>query len=311
MGASCSSEFRVAVVTDVSGLRSLADAGAWQGVGSAAAQVRCLQPELITPSRPSDYRRSLQTAVDRHDSLVIGGSFLLSDAIVDAARSNPATRFALLDPLVAPPHLPNLVVLYFRRGQSAFMAGALGAMVTRTGVIAGVYGPNGSLDQENRQAFERGAHFVQADVQVLGAYQPSSAGAPYANPDWGNAQAREFIHGNADVIFGAGGSTGEGAAQAAAQTQRYCIGGDFDGQTYLPAASCLLASTESFVDNGVELLVRDVAAGGSTGGELSVGLAEHAVGLTLSTSAVITPTVRQTLAGIEAELASGQLTSSP
>lgn len=307
----CSTYFRVALVTDVAGLRSRADAGAWKGVGQAAAKLPCIQPELLTPSLPSDYRASLQDAVNRQDDLVIGGSFLLTDDILDAARANPGTRFALVDPLVALPRLPNLDVVIFREDQAAFLAGALGATVSRTGVIAGVYGPGGSLDVENRQAFERGAQYVRPGIQVLGEYQPVTAGSPYANPGWGNTQARAFVDSNADVIFGAGGSTGEGAALAAAQTGRWCIGGDFDSQTYPPASPCLVASTTIFYDTGVELEVRHVVAGGSPGGELSVGLAQRAVGLSLSTSTGVTPSVRQRLAAIEDALASGQLTTNP
>ena len=310
MGTSCSSQFRVALVTDVAGLRSRADAGAWGGVGQAAEKIPCLQTELLTPSRPSGYRRSLEDAVDRHADLIIGGSFLLSDDLVDAARNHPGTRFALVDPLVAPPRLPNVDSVVFRRDQAAFLAGALGAIVSRTGVIAGVYGPAGSLDQENRQAFERGARYVRPGIAVLGEYQPATEGSPYANPGWGSAQARAFIDRNADVIFGAGGSTGQGAALAAAQAGRWCIGADFDGQTYPPAMPCLLASTQTYIDAGVELEVRGAFAGAPSGGELSVGLAQHAVGLSLSASDAISSSIRQRLAAIEEGLATGRLTTS-
>ena len=310
MGATCSTQVRVALVTDVAGLRSRADAGAWQGLTEAAGQIPCLQPELITPAHPSDYRQALQNATNRHDALVLGGSFLLGDAIVDAARANPATRFGLVDPLVAPPMLPNLDVVVFRRDQAAFLAGALAALSTSTDVVAGVYGPGGSLDVENRQAFEGGARYVRPAIAVLGAYQPPTEGSPYADPAWGSAQARAFVDKNADVIFGAGGSTGEGAAQAAAQTGRWCVGADFDGHTYPPAAPCLLASTATSFDRGVMLEVLRFVAGGSSG-ELRIGLAEGAVGLTLASRSEITPDVRQRLAMIQDALVSGQLTTSP
>jgi basic membrane protein A len=300
----------VALVTDVAGLRSRADAGAWKGVTEAAAEIPCLKPELITPGRPSEYRRRLQDAVDDRHNLVIGASFLLTDATVETARANPGTRFALIDPLLPAPPLPNLDVVVFRRDQAAFLAGTLAALVTRTGVIAGVYGPGGSLDVENRQAFERGARNVRPAIQVLGAYQPASEGTPYGNPAWGNALARAFVDRSADVIFGAGGSTGEGAAQTAAQTGRWCLGVDFDAETYPPAAPCLLASTATFFDRGVELEVLRVAGGGASG-ELSVGLTERAVGLNLSGSTELTPAVRQRLAMIQDALVSGRLTTSP
>ena len=93
--------------------------------------------------------------------VVIAGSFLLTDAVVEIARANPATHFVLVDPLVSPPDVPNLAVLTFRSDQAAFLAGALAGILTGNGVVAGIYGPAGAIDQANRLGFERGARFVQ------------------------------------------------------------------------------------------------------------------------------------------------------
>src|SRR5207247_10621665 len=90
--------------------------------------------------------------------------------------------------------------------------------------VAGVYGPTGATDQSHRLGVEHGASYARPSVRVLCAYQPSSEGAPYANPEWGAEQARAFIAQGADVIFGAGGTTGQGALVAAAQAGRSGIG---------------------------------------------------------------------------------------
>lgn len=268
--------FRVGLVADVAGLDSIADAAAWRGVRDGLRGLRCTQANVSVPGRPSDYRRVLQD--DAGDDLVIAASFLLTDAVVDIARANPGMRFVLVDPIVAPVAQPNLAVLVFRDDQSAFLAGALAAMVTRTRVIAGVYGPSGVSDQRNRSGFEHGARSARPGIRVLGAYQPAGDELPYANPGWGAAQARAFVRQDADVVFGAGGSTGTGALRGAAQAGSACIGaGDFPQD---PAVSdCLLASTVKHVDRGVALTVADAATGHWAGGIRTVGLAEGAVEL--------------------------------
>ena len=273
---SCAAEFRVAFITDVAGLRSTADADGWRGAGEAVRDKPCAHARLVVPARPSDYRRALQASADAHEELVIAASFLLTDDVLDAARANPQTRFVLVDPLVATPGLPNLAVLSFREDQAAYLAGALAGMVTQSGVIAGIYGPDGATDHAHRLGFEHGARYARPGVRVLGAYQPASEGAPYANPVWGGTQARMFIAQGADVIFGAGGTTGQGALMAAAQAGKSCIG---TGANDTIAPGCLLTSTVKFIDRGVRTTVTEASAGRWSGGRHALGLAQMAVGL--------------------------------
>ena len=210
---------------------------------------------------------------------MIAASFLLTDAVVDAAQANPNTRFVLVDPILAPVGQPNLAVLVFRDDQTAYLAGALASMVTKTGVIAGVYGPGGSADQRNRSGFEHGAAYVSPSVRVLGAYQPAADGLPYASPGWGAAQARNFAQQGADVIFASGGLTGKGALRGAAQAGSMCIGADIGSSTDPVVIDCLLARGIKHLDRGVALMVADAAAGRRVGGVHSVGLSEGAVEL--------------------------------
>jgi basic membrane lipoprotein Med (substrate-binding protein (PBP1-ABC) superfamily) len=291
-------------VADVAGLRSSVDAAGWRGVGEALGGIACGHADLALPTHPSDYRRMLQAYAA--DDLVIAGSFLLTDPVIDIARANPGTHFVLVDPLVTPPDIPNLAVLTFRADQAAFLAGALAGMITRTGIVAGVYGPEGMIDKSNRLGFEHGARYVRPGVRVLGAYQPVQDGEPYANPAWGAAQAQAFSRQGADVIFGAGGTTGQGALLGAAQSGVACIGAD---QAYDPAVSCWLTSSVKFVDRGVWMTVAEALAGGWRGGLRPLGLSEGAVGLSPLTDPRLTAEVRQRLHVIADLLAAGSLST--
>jgi len=295
----------VGFVTDVAGSQSAVDVEGWRGVGDALRDRPCAHAERIISRRPSDYRNNLQAAADRHDDLVIAGSFLLTDAVVDAARANPATHFMLVDPIVIPDDQANLVVLSFREDQAAFLAGALAGMMTKTGIVAGIYGPEGADDRLNRLGFEHGAQYARPGLRMLGAYQPATEGAPYANPAWGAAQARTFLDQGADVIFGAGGSTGVGALRAAALAGRLCVGAGTTDD--LAAAPCLLTSSVKFIDRGVKLAVSDVAAGRWSGGIRELGLAQQAVGLSPLTDPRLTPEIRRRLQMISDLLAAGTL----
>ena len=304
-------------MADVAGLGSSVDSAGWRGVGKALQEMSsCSHADLALPTRPSDYRRMLQAYVGY--DLVVAASFLLTDAVVDVARANPATHFMLIDPIVRPPEVANLAVLTFRSDESAFLAGVLAGTVTRTGVVAGVYGPEGAIDRSNRTGFEHGARYVRPTVQVLGAYQPAQDGQPYGNPGWGADQARAFSGQQADVIFGAGGTTGEGALRGAAQSGRACIGVRVDvdadpgsasvpGSASGPGAGCLLASAATHVAPSVAMTVIDVAGGRWHGGWRALGLADHAVGLSLYAS--LPSGVQQQILNIADLLVSGALTT--
>jgi basic membrane protein A len=299
----CASVFRVAFVADVAGLRSSVDAAGWRGVNQAVGEAACAAAELALPARPSEYRRVLQ-AYAGYD-VVIAGSFLLTDAVVEIARANPATHFVLVDPLVAPPDVPNLAVLTFRSDQAAFLAGALAGILTGNGVVAGIYGPAGAIDQASRLGFERGARFVRRGVRVLGAYQPAGS-APYSDPAWGTAQARAFVREHADVIFGTGGTTGQGALLGATQSGALCIN---EGLAASSEPSCVIATSVKFVDRAVKMAVADAIAGEWHSGVRSLGVAQRAVGLSLGNAPELTNDIRERVLTLADLLAVGSISS--
>ena len=302
---SCAHVFRVGFVADVAGLDARADAAAWRGVRDGLRGLPCTHTDAAVPKHPSDYRPLLQGYAGY--DLVIAGTFLLTDPVVDVAQANPGTRFVLVDPIVAPAPRANLAVLVFREDQAAYLAGALAGMVSKTGVIAGVYGPFGAADQRNRSGFEHGAAYVRPGIRVLGAYQPAADGLPYANPGWGAAQARAFVARGADVIFGTGGSTGKGALRGAAQAGSKCIGAD-DSPLDPAASDCLVASATKHIDRGVALIVAKAAAGHWASGIDTLGLSEGAVELA-PVQHQLFPEQLEELQAIAAKLASGELTT--
>jgi basic membrane protein A len=299
----CQSLFRVGVVTDVTGASSTGGAAVDRGARAAVARIGCARGELISSSRPSRYEADLEAAAGHGDDLVIGTSFLLADAIMQAAARRPSTHFLLVDPIVMPPSKPNLRVLTFRYDQSAFMAGALAALLSKSGTVGGVYGPGTGVDQQRRLGFERGAAFVLPGIRVLGAYQPADPGKPYQDPSWGAAQARAFIGQHADVIFGAGGAAGSGALLGADKTGAWCIAADLPATDSRPG--CLVAGTTTSIDFAVEAeIVRSSSSWAA--GIARPGFADGAVGIE---TFGLEPAIQRRLAEIQKLVSDGQLPS--
>jgi basic membrane protein A len=82
-----------------------------------------------------------------------------------------------------------------------------------------------------------------------------------------------------DVIFGAGGNTGNGALLRIAKKKGvFCIGVDSDQWNTLPEARpCLVTSAMKLIDKGVENIIKSAKAGTFKGGNVfgDVGLAPY------------------------------------
>jgi basic membrane protein A and related proteins len=301
----CASYFHITFVADVAGLSSATDAAGWLGVQEAVAHRPCLQANFISSTHPSDYRHNLQAAADQHGDLVIAGSFLLGEAVVDAATANPGTRFVLVDPLVSTAGPSNLATITFREDQAGFLAGALAGLTTRSGVIAGVYGLEDEHNRRYRLGFDRGAKYVNSSVRVMGAYQGSQDGSPYANPEWGAAEANVFLDQGADVIFTTGDLTGHGALTVAAQTGQSCITVALSPDPSAPA--CLEGTVLLHLDRALAAITTEAAIAHWQGGEHRFGLADDAIELSWSGTSPPSAEVRNRLQVIADLLRTGKI----
>jgi basic membrane protein A and related proteins len=233
---------------------------AYDGMVRAAEDLG-LESTFIESQAQTDYVANIQTCVTEEFDAIITVGFLIADATREAAVANPNTYFIGVDQFYAPDQaLPNLVGLQFREDQAGFLVGALAALTTESGTVAGVYGIDIPPVVKFRNGFEQGVRYINPEVETLGVYIDD-----FVAPDRGAAAAEQFIGEGADVIFGAGGPTGSGGITYAAQAGVKVIGVDQDeyfttfGSGETPGAENIISSAQKRVDNAVyqaiELLV--------------------------------------------------------
>ena len=105
----------------------------------------------------------------------------------------------------------------------------------------------------------------------------------FNDPEWGASAAAQQIADGADVVFGAGGTTGIAALETVAQlpgagTSLFCIGIDVDQYETVPnARPCLLSSAEKLIANGLSDLIIAIHAGESPARNVDgeIGLAPY------------------------------------
>jgi basic membrane protein A len=261
--ATCTKTYNVGLVTDVGKLSDKSfNANAWQGVQDAVNNGSlCVKAKVIESNQPTDYKNNMQLFIDQKYDMVVTVGFLLGDDTLAVAKANPTVKFAIVDyAYSAPP--ANLLGLVFREDQAGFLAGIVAAKMSTSGTIGGVYGLDIPAVHKYRVGYENGAKYAVSSIKTLGVYQPPSGAKSFNDHDWGKQQATAMFGQGADIVFGAGGNTGNGALLAAVQANKLCVGVDVDQYvSYTDADQCLVTSAEKHIAAAVTTSISDMVKG--------------------------------------------------
>ncbi|MGB3217417.1 MAG: BMP family ABC transporter substrate-binding protein, partial [Anaerolineae bacterium] len=253
--------FKIGLVTDVGRVNDRSfNQSAWDGAQQAAKELGVADADVkyVETQDSKDYADNIQQFVDNGYNVIITVGFALGDATTTAAKANPGINFVGVDQFQGAT-LPNLTGLIFHEDQSGYLAGALAASLTKTGTIAAVLGTDLIPPVVAfKEGYEAGAKAIKPDIKILSTYHPGEISQAFVDPEWGAATAKQAIDQGADVVFGAGGQTGNGALQeVATHAGLYCIGVDTDQWETVPAAQpCLVSSAMKLITPGVVDLVK-------------------------------------------------------
>lgn len=279
---------RIGLVTDVGQVddRSF-NQSAWEGAQSAAEALGGTA-DYVETQDPNDYATNIALFADQGFEYIITVGFALGDATLAAAQQYPDTHFINVDVAAAffaseqGLDLPNVTGLVFPEDQSGFLAGVLAARMSTSGVIAAVLGTDQVVPVVKfKEGYEVGARYADPNIEVLSTYHPGGLAVAFIDPAWGAQTAAQAISNRADVIFGAGGKTGNGALEEVArQTTEekplYCIGVDTDQWLTVPNAHpCLISSATKNIRKGITDIITGLEEGTLPAGDFTgeVGLA--------------------------------------
>ncbi len=259
--ASASLVSRVCMVTDEGGV----DDGTFNQLASdgmlRAAEDYGLETTTIESDTPSDFEPNVNTCLDTGHDVVVTVGFLLGDVTLAAAEANPEVYFIGVDQFFAD-HPENLVGIQSREDQGGFLAGVLAGLMTESEIVGGVYGIDVPAVVKFRNGFEQGVGYVNEEIETLGVYHDS-----FQDVAGGATTAEQMIGQGADVIFGAGGPTGSGGIQFAANEGVLVIGVDQDeylttfGKGESPGAENLISSALKAIDVGVYDMLNALTVG--------------------------------------------------
>jgi len=259
----CASEdvLCVGLVTDVGKIDDKSfNQSAWEGVKLAEAEYGATV-QYIETTDAKDYDKNIATFADENYDIIVTVGFNLGEATYAASQAYPNVHFIGVDQFQEWPFdddttndVANYAGLNFPEDQAGFLVGALAAMMTETGKIGSVLGTD-AVPPVWRfgEGFRAGAAYIDPAVEVFVVYHNDVGfDKTFTDPEWGTQTAQSMIDQGADIIFGAGGKTGNGAVEGAAQAGVYAIGVDTDQYYTLPnAAPRMLSSAMKIIDQGV------------------------------------------------------------
>ncbi len=258
--------FCVGLVTDVGKVDDKSfNQSAWEGVKQAETDLGAYV-QYIETADSKDYAKNIATFGDAKYDVIVTVGFGLGEATAAAAALYPDIKFIGVDQFQAWQYdedktndIANLAGLVFPEDQAGFLVGALAAQMTKSGKIGGVFGTDVVPPVwKFGEGYRAGALYINPDIEIFIVYH-SDVGfdKTFTDPEWGAATAKSMIDKGADVIFGGGGKTGNGAVVAAVEAGVYGIGVDADQYfTLTEAQPKLLSSAMKLITPGVFDLVK-------------------------------------------------------
>jgi basic membrane protein A len=270
--------FCVGLVTDVGEVDDKSfNQSAWEAVQQAEEELDADIVKYIETKDAKDYMSNLALFADKNYDVIVTSGFAMGDATLEAAQKWPDIYFIGTDQFQGF-ETANYTGILFPEDKSGFLAGALAAMMSESQILAAVLGTDLIPPVVAfKEGYEAGAAYINPDINVISTYHPGGLDVAFTDPEWGGATAKQAIDNGADVIFGAGGKTGNGALEETAGYEGlYCIGVDSDQWLTVPAAhDCLISSAMKLIKPSVFSMIKGFTEGNTPEGNFfgPVGLA--------------------------------------
>jgi basic membrane lipoprotein Med (substrate-binding protein (PBP1-ABC) superfamily) len=316
-GSTGAQRLKVGLVTDIGGVNDKSfNQAAWTGLQKAMQELP-VDARFIESKQTTDYDKNIdQFATEGYAAIVTVG-FLLGDATASKAKQYPAIKFGIVEFVYAPakpgdpdPYttdLRNVTSLTFQDDEVSFLAGVAAGGMTKTDTVCTVAGMEIPPVVRLVNGYKNGAQWMKPAARALHVYTPS-----FTDPARGREAGQAMIGQGCDVVFGAGGTTGNGGLLAAKDNSVMAIGVDVDQYyTYPEVQSALLTSAMKNVDVAVFEYARSLVTGTAEAGVRTLSVKNDGIGLAPyhDWDARVPQAVKDKVKEAEAGLKSGSLTT--
>lgn len=262
-----------------------------------------MEIKVVEPQSVADYASALTALADGGYDLIMAAGNDWVETVNTIAPKYPEVKFVGVNIACT---LDNVAVAKFSDFEAGYMAGALAAMMSKTGTIGYLGGLDVPAIQRFLVGYQEGAQYAVPGIKIL----PAFVGA-FNDPGKGKEFSLDLINQKADVIYHGAGKSGEGLFEAIKNAPEgyYAIGCDSD-QDYIVEGK-VLASTIKHVDVAAYDMIERVQEGTFTSGDHIYNVANRGIGLspmTYTKDTIVPADVQTKLADIQSKIVSGEIT---
>ncbi|MGI1819731.1 BMP family ABC transporter substrate-binding protein [Lactobacillus johnsonii] len=287
----------IALISDINGIKDNSlNQSAWNGLKDYGTKNDLPEGNkgynYFVPKDPKNYQTTINEALDKNFSTIIGVGYTLKPNIIKAAKNNPKKNFVVID--AHTPKLKNLTGISFKNQEGAYLAGVAAAYTTKSQTVGLVLGQNSKEMASFKAGFIQGVrttnHKLHKHIKVV-----SQTVGNFSDANKAHDIAQEMYNKKADVIFQAAGKSGQGVFKAAQEINQarpvgqkvWVIGSDEDQSKlgdYLAKggqpSNFTLTSVIKSADLAVEDIATQTASGKFPGGKtLKYGLKNKGISL--------------------------------
>lgn len=267
---SMAQNLKISMVTDTGGVNDQSfNQSAWEGLLKAEEKLG-IKVGYAESQQEADYAPNLEQLYDYENDLIWGIGYMMADAIMEAALTNPDQLYGIIDNAYEDTPA-NVIGVLFNDEQSSFLVGYIAGRMTETDRVGFVGGMRSAVISRFDYGYTAGVKYANKDIEVFNQYADS-----FDDQAKGKAITAQMYQNGADIVFHAAGGVGIGVIEAAKENDKYAIGVDRD-QNYL-APEHVITSAMKRVDNAVFTTAVELQDGTLQGGQTIVyGLDEGAV----------------------------------
>ncbi|MDO4912826.1 MAG: BMP family ABC transporter substrate-binding protein [Lactobacillus sp.] len=162
-------------------------------------------------SSASDHVPNIEQAISAKYKMIVGVGYELGDAINSESKKHPNTNFIMIDNTI---NRKNVVSATFKSQDASYLAGVAAAYSTKTNTVGFIGGAHNVIvdlfDAGFTQGVKDAAKKLHKKIKVLNQYVGN-----FSSTDKAQMIAKSMYSNNADIIYHAAATAGEGVFQAA------------------------------------------------------------------------------------------------
>ena len=207
----------------------------------------------------------------QNSALVLTAGYQMGDMLARVAPEYPDVNFAIFDVVL---DIPNVASVNYKSNEGSFLVGAIAALKSESGKIGYIGGADVPLLQEFEAGYIAGIRAINPDAEVTVEYISKDA-TGFDQPEKAKELALAQYANGIDVIYTAAGGSGQGALEAAKETQKFIIWVDSNGNHLAPGI--VLTSMTKEIPASVQRIIQETVEGNFMAGIRYFGIADGGV----------------------------------